>query len=149
MDIDSVIDQVNALVYGQLRMAGEDPAVEAAGEAMVRAMEPALRQAGMILAEQAAAEVGAQIADRRVEVVLNQGQPSLIVRDSDQTVTVSTDELDARITVRLPETLKEDIETAAQDLGDSVNTFVVRALASTTRAGHNSSRATFKGTIDT
>jgi len=149
MDIDSVIDQVNALVYGQLRMAGEDPAVEAAGEAIVRAMEPALRQAGMILAEQAAAEVGAQIADRRVEVVLNQGQPSLIVRDSDQTVTVSTDELDARITVRLPETLKEDIETAAQDLGDSVNTFVVRALASTTRAGHNSSRATFKGTIDT
>jgi len=149
MDIDSVISQVNALVYGQLRMVGEDPAVEAAGEAMLAAIEPALRQAGMTLAEQAAAEIGAQMPDRKVEVVLAEGQPSLILRDGDQTLTVSTDSLDARITVRLPETLKDDIESAAQDLGDSVNTFVVRALASTTRAGRNSSRATFKGTIET
>jgi HicB family len=149
MDIDSVIGQVNALVYGQLRMAGDDPAVEAAGEAILSAIEPAIRQAGMRLAEQAAAEVGAQIPDRKVEVVLSEGQPSLVVRDPDTTITVSTDELDARMTVRLPEDLKEDIETAAQDLGDSVNTFVVRALASTTRAGKSSSRATFRGTIET
>ena len=149
MDIDSVISQVNAMVYGQLRLAADDPAVEAAGEAILNALDPALRQAGMALAEQAAAEVGAQLPDRKVEVVLSDGQPSLIVRDSEQTITVSTDELDARMTVRLPENLKDDIESAAQDLGDSVNTFVVRALSSTTRAGRNSSRATFRGTIET
>lgn len=149
MDIDSVIGQVNALVYGQLRLAGEDPAVEAAGEAILAAIEPAIRQAGMSLAEQAAAEVGAQIPDRKVDVVLTDGQPSLVVRESDATITVSTDELDARMTVRLPENLKDDIESAAQDLGDSVNTFVVRALAGTTRASKTSSRATFEGTIET
>ncbi|HSJ70502.1 MAG TPA: toxin-antitoxin system HicB family antitoxin [Acidimicrobiia bacterium] len=149
MDIDSVISQVNAMIYGQLRLAADDPAVEAAGEAILTALDPALRQAGMALAEQAAAEVGAQLPDRKVDVVLSEGQPSLIVRDSEQAVTVSTDELDARMTVRLPENLKEDIELAAQDLGDSVNTFVVRALSSTTRAGRHSSRATFKGTIET
>lgn len=149
MDIDSVIGQMNALIYGQLRMAGDDPAIEAAGTALLATIEPALRQAGMSLAEQAAAEVGAQLADRNVDVVLSDGQPSLIVRESAQTITVSTDELDARITVRLPEDLKEVIESAAQELGDSVNTFVVRALSSSTRAGRNSNRATFKGTIDT
>lgn len=149
MDIDSVISQVNAMIYGQLRLAADDPAVEAAGEAILNALDPALRQAGMALAEQAAAEVGAQLPDRKVDVVLSEGQPSLIVRDAEQAITVSTDELDARMTVRLPENLKEDIESAAQDLGDSVNTFVVRALSSTTRAGRHSSRATFKGTIET
>ncbi len=53
------------------------------------------------------------------------------------------------MTVRLPEDLKDDIEAAAQDMGDSINTFVVRALASTTKASKRASRATFKGTIET
>lgn len=149
MDIDSVVAQVNALVYGQLRIAGEDPGVEAAGEAILASIEPALRQAGMALAEQAAAEIGAQLPDRKVEVILAEGQPSLVVRDLDNTLTVNTDKLDARITVRLPEELKDDLERAAQDLGDSVNTFVVRSLAGSTSAGKSSSRATFKGTIET
>ena len=149
MDIDSVVGQINAMVYGQLRMAGDDPAIEAAGEAILASIEPAIRQAGMSFAEQAAAEVGAQIPDRRVEVVLSEGQPSLVVRDSDDTITVTTDNLDARMTVRLPEDLKDDLEDAAQSMGDSVNTFVVRALAGTTRAGKRSSRSTFQGTIET
>lgn len=149
MDIDSVVGQVNALVYGQLRMAGDDPAIEAAGEAILAAIEPAIRQAGMSLAEQAAAEVGSQLPDRKVEVVLAEGQPSLVVRGTDDSITVTTEDLDARMTVRLPEELKDELELAAQGMGDSVNTFVVRALSGTTRAGKRSSRATFKGTIET
>lgn len=149
MDIDTVIGQVNAMIYGQLRMAGDDPAVEAAGDAILTVVEPALRQAAMALAEQAAAEVGAQIPDRTVDVVLSDGQPNLIVRDTGEPITVNTDELDARMTVRLPDDLKDEIETAASDLGDSVNTFVVRALSATARQGKRSSRTTFQGTIET
>ena len=149
MDIDSVVGQLNAQVYGQLRLAGDDEAVEAAGEAILAALEPALRQIGMSLAEQAAAEVGAQLPNHTVDVVLSEGQPSLIVRDSGEEITVSTDQLDARITVRLPEDLKEELEAAANDMGDSMNTFVIRALAGTTRAERRSNRATFKGTIET
>lgn len=149
MDIDGVVGQINAIIYGQLRMAGDDPSVEAAGEAMLQVIEPALRQAGMALAEQAASEVGAQLDDRRIDVVLAHGQPTLVVQAIDDDVTVSSEELDARMTVRLPEDLKEDLEAAAQGLGDSVNTFVVRALTSTTRAGKRSSRSTFTGTIET
>jgi hypothetical protein len=103
----------------------------------------------MALAEQAAAEVGAQLPDRRVEVVLSEGQPGLVVRDSDESIAVNTEDLAARMTVRLPEDLKDDLESAAQDMGDSVNTFVVRALAGTTRASKRTSRSTFKGTIET
>lgn len=149
MDIESVVGQVNAMVYGQLRMAGDDPAVEAAGEAILAVLEPAVRQAGMSLAEQAAAEVGAQLPDRSVEVVLAEGQPTLVVRDTAEPITVNTDSLDARMTVRLPDELKDEIELAAGELGDSVNTFVVRALSATARQGKRSSRATFQGTIET
>ena len=149
MDIESSIGQVKAIIYGQLRIAGDDPAVEAAGEAILASVEPALRQVGMTLAEQAAAEVGAQLPDKRVEVVLAEGEPSLVVRPEAGDIPVNTEDLDARITVRLPEDLKEDLEAAAQDLGDSVNTFVVRALAGTTMAGKKSSRSSFQGTIET
>lgn len=149
MDIDSVVGQINATIYGQLRMAGDDPAIEAAGEAILAVLEPALRHAGMSLAEQAAAEVGAQLPDRSIDVVLSDGQPNLIVRDTVEPITVNTDALDARITVRLPDELKDEIEIAAGDLGDSVNTFVVRALSATARAGKRSSRTTFQGTIET
>ncbi len=149
MDVDSVIGQVNAMIYGQLRMAGDDPAVEAAGEAMLASVEPALRQAALRLAEQAAAEVGSQIPDRVVEVVLSEGQPSLVVRETDSTITINTEDLAARMTVRLPEELKDELETAAQDMGDSVNTFVVRTLAGKARSGRRGSRSTFEGTIET
>ena len=149
MDIDSVVAQVNAMIYGQLRMAGDDPAVEAAGEAILTVIEPAVRQAGMSLAEQAAAEVGAQLTDHSIDVVLSEGQPTLVVRSTDEPITVNTEDLDARMTVRLPDELKDEIENAAADLGDSVNTFVVRALSATARSGKRSSRATFQGTIET
>ena len=39
MDIDSVVGQINAMVYGQLRMAGDDPAIEAAGEAILASID--------------------------------------------------------------------------------------------------------------
>jgi uncharacterized protein (DUF1778 family) len=149
MDIDSVVAEFKTMLYGQLRLAGEDPSVEAAGEAILSALEPALKQAASTLAEQAAVEVGSQLPDHAVDVVLASGQPTLVVRPTSDVITVNTDDLGARITVRLPEELKDDLEIAASDLGDSVNTFVVRALAGNAKRSKASSRSVFKGTIDT
>jgi predicted HicB family RNase H-like nuclease len=53
------------------------------------------------------------------------------------------------MTVRLTEELKNDLEAAASDLGDSVNTFVVRALAGKAKGSKRTNRATFEGTIET
>jgi len=149
MDVESVVVQVRAVVVGQLVLAGDDPSINAAGEAILAALEPALQQAGLALAEQAGAEVGAQLPDHTVDVVLSGGQPNLVVRSTNEPVTVNTNSLDARITVRLPEELKEDLEEVASDIGDSVNTFVVRALTGLTKARRYSSRSTFEGTIET
>ena len=149
MDIESLKAQVTSVVAGQLAIASDDPTVAVAGEAMLAALGPALAQMGASLAEQAAAEVGAQLPDHQIDVVLRDGQPYLVVRSTVEAVTISPDDLGARITVRLPEDLKEDLELAASDRGDSVNTFVVKALAGKTKARRKSSRSTFEGTIET
>ncbi len=149
MEVESVIEQVRGVVRQQLQIAGEDPAIAAAGEAVLLALDPALRQACSALAEQAAEEVTAQLPGDSVSVVLSDGQPMLVVRPSDEKVTVNTEDLDARMTVRLPEDLKDDLEVAASELGDSVNTFVVKALAGSAEALKRSSRSSFKGRIDT
>ena len=149
MDIDSVVAEFKTMLYGQLRLAGEDPSVDAAAEAIIATLEPALKQAASTLAEQAAVEVGSQLPDHKVDVVLSSGQPTLVVRPTSDVITVNTDDLGARITVRLPEDLKDDLEVAASDLGDSVNTFVVRALAGNAKRSKASSRSVFEGTIDT
>lgn len=149
MDVESVIQQFRHTVEGQLAIAGDDPSLAAAGEAVLIVLEPALRQAASALAEQAAAEVAAQLPDNTVDVVLSDGEPTLVVRRTGDSVTINTEDLDARMTVRLPENLKDDLESAASELGDSVNMFVVKALAGSAEALKRSSRSTFEGTIET
>jgi hypothetical protein len=149
MDIEGLATQVTGVVAGQLALASDGPMVAAAGDLIIAALEPALRQMGTSLAEQAAIEIGAQLPDHTIDVVLREGQPNLVVRSTAKTVTISSDDLGARITVRLPEDLKGDLEAAASVLGDSVNTFVVQALADKTKARGNSNRSTFEGTIET
>ncbi len=149
MDIETVVGQVRLVVEGQLVLAGDDPSIAVAAEAILGALAPALRQAGISLAEQAAAEVDAQLPEHTVDVVLSGGEPNLAVRPATDTIAINTEHLDARITVRLPEELKGDLEEAASDIGDSLNTFVIRALAGRTKARGHSSGSVFEGTIET
>ncbi len=62
---------------------------------------------------------------------------------------VDPDDLDARITLRVPANLKLAVESAAQQLGDSVNSFVVRTLAAQQREAERQtgSGRSMKGTI--
>lgn len=149
MDTESIHQQIRQTVEGQMRLAAADTAAIAAGEVILSSLEPALRQAAISLADQAAKEIDAQLPGTTIEVVLVDGNPTLRVLTAEEPVAVNTDDLDARMTVRLPEDLKDDLEIAASELGDSVNTFVVRALAGSSNAMKQSSRATFKGTIET
>jgi 23S rRNA U2552 (ribose-2'-O)-methylase RlmE/FtsJ len=149
MDLEIVVEQFRRTAEGQLRIAGDDPSVAAAGQAVMLSLEPALRLAALTLAEQAAAEITGQLPDHTVDVVVADSQPTLVLRDAADAVTINTEDCDARMTVRLPEELKDDLETAASDLGDSVNTFVVKALAGSAEALKRTSRSTFEGTIET
>ncbi len=88
----------------------------------------------MDLAEQAAAKVRAQLTDRTVDLILADGDPSLRIAEPSVTAEpASTEDLDARITLRVPPSLKSLIEDAAETAGASVNSWVLDALSRRTR----------------
>lgn len=147
MDTRSVIAGLEESLNAQLELAAADPAVEAASRALMLALDPAIRQAAFEIAQQAALEVDAQLPDASVEVTLRDGEPTLVVRpDEGDTIRFRTDELAARLTVRLPEALKEELEVAANDVGDSVNAYVIKTLSS---KGRKRSHTRIQGTFET
>lgn len=133
MHLAPVLTAIEAAVSTQLAVAGSDPTMEAAASQLLAALEPALRQVGMELAQQAAEEVGAQLGDRTVEVIIVDGEPQLRVTAPTEAETPVDEDFDARITLRLPPSLKGLVESAADQTGDSVNAWVVKTLTSGAR----------------
>jgi hypothetical protein len=135
VQIRPIINSVQATLLTQATVAGADPAVEAAVSQLVEALGPALQVAAIDIAQQAAAEIGAQLPDQSVDVVLSDGDPVLRLGEAPRAAEQrqTAEELDARITLRLPPSLKQLIEDAAQNAGDSVNTWVVDALGKRAR----------------
>ena len=130
MQVQPIVNAVQAALAAQGSLAGGDVAVEEAIDHLSSALAPAIRQAAMELAEQAACEVRAQLPDRTVDLVLSDGDPSLRIADAAvSTEPTSTEELDARITLRVPPSLKTLIEDAAESAGASVNSWVLDALS--------------------
>lgn len=147
MDVSEIVENVETALRGQLDLAGDDPAVARAGGMIVAALQPAIERAALQLAEQAAEEVDAQLPGRTVSVRLQEGTPVLTVEDSGEAISIDTDELEARITLRLSDKLKSVLEEVAGESGDSVNSYVVKTL--TTKTRDRSSGRRFSGTIET
>ena len=130
MQVQPIINAVQAALAGQGSLAGGDAAVEEALDHLVAALGPVIRQAAMDLAEQAACEVRAQLPDRTVDLVLSDGDPSLRIAEAAvPTESSPAEDLDARITLRVTPTLKTLIEDAAETAGASVNSWVLDALS--------------------
>ena len=148
MHLTPVLTTFEAAISTQLAVAGADATMEAAASQLLAALEPALRQVGMELAQQAAEEVSAQLGDRTVEVVLADGEPQLRVsQPSDVESPTLEEDFDARITLRLPPSLKGLVETAADETGDSVNTWVVKTLTTGARRSTKMGRSV-RGSFD-
>ena len=144
MQLDHAITQFESAVATQMRIAS--PEMEAMAEQLVAALEPALRKTLLDVAEAAAAEISAQLVGQRVEIQLVGGDPEMTVRSETSHPTPSLVEDDeARITLRLPGYLKDLIAQAAEESGDSVNSFVVDALRGRT---HSRSTKRVKRTIE-
>jgi len=79
---------------------------------------------------EAALELNGQLDSGRVEVRFAGGDPELVyVRDEEAAPAEQADEaFTARITLRLPETLKNRLDGAASQSGVSVNTWLVQVL---------------------
>jgi hypothetical protein len=149
MDTSIAMTRLEAAVEQQVLISGGDTEIETMATALLATLEPVVHQIALDLAEQAAAEVSAQLSTHGIDVVLSEGEPSLRVRSLDDQTEVGSESLDARITLRLPPTLKDRLEVAADEVGESVNSWLVRTLASqaTERGRRGSHRIT--GTIET
>ena len=151
MDARILATKLEAAVERQMLIAGGQGEMEAAEEALLSVLEPALRDAALELAGQAAAEVAGQLPGHEIEVVVVEGDPVLRVRSEDaQEVSIGAGEpLDARITLRLPPQLKELIESSADAKGESVNSWLVRSLSGVTTRSSSRGGRKVSGRIQT
>ena len=148
MDTQTALARFEAAVAAQVAAAGGDQALEAAASSLLAALGPASRQLALDLAEQAATEVGAQLPGHEVDVVLRDGEPVLAVREPMTAEPPREEDYEARITLRLPPSLKTVVEQSAGVTGDSVNTWVVKALSSAAARPGRTGRH-FRGTVQT
>ena len=107
-----------------------DEHVAAAGERLSQALGPALGLRLLEILSEAALEISAQLPAGHVEVRLAGQEPSLVYVESgaEAPAPPADDAHSARITLRLPDSLKASVEAAAAREGVSVNTWIVKAL---------------------
>src|SRR5688500_16652146 len=117
----------------EVAAASGDAATAAVVERITASLEAAARPWRLDAAGQAAAQVTAQLPSGHVEVRLAGRDPELVyVADEEPApapAAASADEYGARITLRLPESLKAQVEQWAAAEGVSVNTWLVRTIA--------------------
>lgn len=148
MDITPYVDSLRRDLLAAAEAGG--PEVAAAADRLGRALEPATRLALMEALSQAAAEITSAMPSGGVDVRLD-GRDLAFVVDSAPPAppappTAPTpppgpagetedDDAVARITLRLPESLKQKAEDAAAASGSSLNTWLVQAIRAATRDG--------------
>lgn len=88
-----------------------------------------LRLTLLDLLSQVAVEISSKLPSGHVEVRLAGQEPELVFVDEPTETPGTSEELSARISLRLPESLKVAVERAADREGVSTNTWLVRALA--------------------
>ena len=122
---------VQALRDDLIRVAAVgDESTARAAELLAVALESSVARRLQEALGEAALELSSQLDSGRVEVRIAGGDPELVlVKDDDGAVAEPADEaFTARITLRLPESLKQRVESAAAREGASVNTWLVQAL---------------------
>jgi hypothetical protein len=121
---------VQALRDDLVRVAAVgDESTARAAELLAVALESSLGRRLQEALGEAALELSSQLDSGRVEVRIAGGDPELVLVREDGAAAEPADEaFTARITLRLPESLKARLEAAASREGVSVNTWLVHML---------------------
>ena len=131
-------------LLADLQAAGSlgDENVAQAAERLSEAIKGSARLRLLDLLSEATLEVSDQLPSGHVEIRLAGQEPSLVYVEERETAepAAADDGMTARITLRLPESLKVAIEVAATKEGLSVNTWLVRELK---RSAHRSAHKGF------
>jgi hypothetical protein len=126
----NVAAYVEALQQDLANVAGiGDEAVAEAARRIAAALESSLRLRLTDALGEAAAELTNQLPDGHVEVRVSAGEPELVyIPDPGAPPPSGLEDLTARITLRLPETLKTIVDAAAQEAGVSANTWLLQQI---------------------
>jgi hypothetical protein len=134
VDLWSYVEALRGDVTAAAAVGG--PEVAKAAELVADALDPALRLVLLGILSDAADEITAGLDGPVVEVRLRGREPELVVTGQERVAEPAyappppaDDEGTARLTLRLPETLKARAEEAAAADGVSVNTWLVRAVS--------------------
>jgi hypothetical protein len=106
-----------------------DESTARAAELLAVALESSLGRRLQEALGEAALELSGQLDNGHIEVRIAGGDPELVfVRDDGAAAEPADEAFTARITLRLPESLKTRLEAAATREGVSVNTWLVHML---------------------
>ena len=146
MDITPYVEGLRQDLAAAAEAGG--PEARAAAERLALALDPAVRLALMDALSQAAAEITAELPAGSVDVRLRGREPVLVVDvptmalpappappappSSEDAPEVDEDDAVARITLRLPESLKYKAEELAAKGGHSLNSWIVNAVRAAT-----------------
>jgi hypothetical protein len=135
MQLTSITEALEADLAAIASVGDEN--VAAAAERLAQALRASLGMRLLDLLGEAALEVSAQLPSGHVEVRLAGQDPSLVFvpEEPSEPAQAPDDGLTARITLRLPDSLKGAVEVAASREGVSVNAWLVRALARSVSSG--------------
>jgi antitoxin component of RelBE/YafQ-DinJ toxin-antitoxin module len=145
MELTPYIDRLRADLVTAAETAG--PEARAVAERLTLALDSAVRMTVLEVLSDAAAEVTQQLPDAAVDVRLKGRDPQFAITltegEHDDTRALPSeepaddagdaDETVARITVRLPESVKTRAEEVAAARGQSLNAWIVQALRLATR----------------
>jgi predicted transcriptional regulator len=128
MDLEGCIAAITEDL-GRIASLGDETTAKAA-ELLASALESSVSRRIQDALSEAALEISAQLEHGSVELRLAANDPQLIyVANHDAPPTDGTDEaLEARITLRLPDSLKTRLDAAAAGRGVSVNTWLLQTL---------------------
>lgn len=134
MQLQRFVDALKADLTAVAEL-GDETTADAAGRLVVT-LQASVGLRLLDALSEAALELNDRLPGGHVEVRLTGQDPELVyVGDEPEAPAVAVDEAHtARITLRLPEGLKGDVEKAAAREGVSVNTWIVRALTRTSTA---------------
>jgi hypothetical protein len=149
MDITPYVENLRNDLAAAAEAGGQE--ARAAAERLALALDPAVRLALMDALSQAAAEITSELPAGSVDVRLKGREPQFVVDvptmplhaaptppappapPSAEDVEVEEDDSIARITLRLPESVKYRAEELATKSGHSLNSWIVNVVRTATR----------------
>ncbi|HEX3256225.1 MAG TPA: toxin-antitoxin system HicB family antitoxin [Gaiellaceae bacterium] len=130
MQLQRFVDSLKADLTAVAEL-GDETTADAAGR-LVLTLQASVGLRLLDALSEAAQELNDKLPSGHVEVRLTGQDPEFVyVGDEPEAPAAADEAFTARITLRLPEGLKETIEKAASREGVSVNTYIVRALGRT------------------